>query len=215
MRSVNNIGTWMNRKLLIVPVLGIAGFLFLYFYAAYLYPGGTKLDPSSSGYSQIHNYWCDLLDETSYSGRENPGRPFALLGTFILPLSMILFWYFIPNLFVGNSWKDELVRQTGIAAMVLGVFIYTPAHDLIINIAGILFLTAFGVTQFALWQSRHLRLFSLASVAFALALANSIMWRFGILLEFMPIVQKLAFLSFFIWMVFSSLLLMQIKSAKA
>ena len=84
----------MKRIFSLLPVFGIGSFLILYFYAAELYPGGTRIDPASIGFSHLKNFWCDLLDSTSYSGSANPGRPYALIATILLPLSLIS-WHFM------------------------------------------------------------------------------------------------------------------------
>src|SRR5689334_15897645 len=119
----------MNRRLASLPYFGIFTFLGLYVYACSLYPGGTKFDQSTLGYSQLGNFWCDLLDTVSYSGKQNPGRPFALAATLILPFSLIFFWYYVPTLFKGAAFKKRVVQVTGCLSMALAIFIFTPVHD--------------------------------------------------------------------------------------
>ena len=58
--------------------------------AIYLYPGGSSLDQNQSGYSLLHNYWCDLLDATAYNGQINIGRYFAMAAGMLACIALYL-----------------------------------------------------------------------------------------------------------------------------
>ena len=180
-------------------MVGIFLFLLLYFYSAEIYPGGTKLDHSSPGYSHLRNYWCDLLDTLSYCGKPNPGYHYALAGNTVLSLSMIFFWYSVPKLFVTGAWKRWVVQASGFFAMIFSALVFTRLHDFMINGGALFGTVAFVTTQAGLYQNRCYGLFSFSFVAIALGLANYFMWQLGYRLELIPLVQKGAFVSFFIW----------------
>jgi len=182
-----------------LPYFGILAFLALYFYASALYPGGTQFDHSTLGYSQLGNFWCDLLDEVTYSGSKNPGRPYALTATIVLPTTLTVFWFFVPALFSWPDWQRWAVRALGCTSMVLAVFIFTPAHDYVINLASLMGFAAFTAVQIGLIRNKEFLLLASASVAILFGLTHFFMWRTGFRLDQMPIVQKFAFLSFFIW----------------
>lgn len=190
-----------GQALVLAPVVGITAFLFLYGYAASAYPGGTKLDPRTVGYSHLDNYWCDLLVPVAYNGQPNPGMVYAVIGTVLLPLTLTAFWLSLPSLFANQRRKSQWVRWTGCASMSLATLVYTPMHDSIITVSGLLGLIAFAVATVALAQAKETTLFSLAIVAYIFAFADLVMWRGGVMLAYLPIIQKFAFVSFFVWVV--------------
>ena len=101
--------------LLLTPLAGIFLFLILYIIAAWLYPGGSKVDPQASGFSVLHNYWCDLFDVVAYNGSANPSRPIALIAMIILTGSFALLWYVLPRLFtVSSKIYSPVDRQTSL-----------------------------------------------------------------------------------------------------
>jgi hypothetical protein len=57
-----------NRKILLLPPVGILIFILLYIVAAFFYPGGSEFDTHSDGFSWKHNYWCNLLNELAIKG---------------------------------------------------------------------------------------------------------------------------------------------------
>lgn len=184
-----------------LPVAGIGAFIALYFYAASIYPGGTRLNHQIRGYSHLSNYWCDLLDKVSYSGAINCGRHFAVIATIILPLSLIPFWLQVTLLFQNHSVWRPIVRIAGPASMLLSIFIFTSNHDLVINIASVLGFVAFMATMLGLAGMKRAALVTLAQVPAGLALANYIMWQAGLFLKAMPMIQKAAYASFFLWII--------------
>ena len=191
----------LHHRLAWVPVAGVVASVMCYLYAASLYPGGTRADHTTRGYSHMSNYWCDLLDQVSYSGDVNAGRPFAVLATIVLPLSLIPLWIRAPLLFPEESSSRRIVRVTGPAAMVLSALVFTSLHDLVINVASVLGFICFVATTLGLARSRRLALAGLGLIPLGLGLVNWVMWQTGWLLEAMPAIQKMAYASFFAWVV--------------
>jgi len=171
----------------------------LYFLAASLYPGGTRVDRATLGYAHFSNYWCDLLDAVSYSGSPNPGRPYALVATVALPLTLIPFCFRLARLARGRErW---FIRGAGSLAMLLATLIFTRLHDLAINLAGPLGFCAFALALRGLLRKGFRRLLLLAGAALALSLLNYLMWQTRSLLFLMPLAQKLAYAALLSWVV--------------
>lgn len=187
-----------------VPVFGVVTFVLLYLQAAALYPGGTALNEGVDGYSFWANYWCDLLDTVSYSGGINHGRPFALLATVLLPLSLVPLWLQLPRLFPERSLGRRIVRLAGPASMFLATLVFTPFHDQVVNLAALLGLAAFTSTIVSLAKEQRSSLVKLAWLPMGLGLLNYAMWTSGSFLWAMPTVQKLAYLSFCVWVIGAS-----------
>lgn len=186
------------RTLKLIPLFGIAIFICFYLYAASIYPGGQKFDHQSVGYDHLNNYWCDLTDQPTYSGQQNPAQPVAIASLVFLALSLLPFYYYMPTLFRPNRPLQLFVRYLGMVAMLLTALM-PLAHDQIISVAGPLGLIAFVVSVFCLFQARLLALAASAVLAVLCAGANFWMWKTGFHLEWMPLVQKCAFLSIFLW----------------
>lgn len=187
-----------TSTLKIIPLFGIAIFIGFYFYAAAIYPGGQKFDHQTVGYDHLNNYWCDLMDQPTYSGQENPGQPLAVASLAFLALSLLPFYYYIPTLFRPNRSVQLFIRYLGVIAMFLTALM-PLAHDQIISVAGPLGLIAFAGSVICLFQAKHFMLASSAVLAVLCAGANFLMWKTGFHLEWMPLVQKCAFLSIFLW----------------
>jgi hypothetical protein len=188
-----------------LPIAGICAFVVLYFCAATVFPGGSESAHLARGYSHRANYWCDLLRHVSASGEANPGRSLAVVATLILPLSLIPFWIQISVLFRRSLWSKRVVQAAGSTSMVLSILIVTPHHDFVVNVSAILGFVAVVVAMVNLARSKQGLLIGIACAAMILGVTNYLMWQTGSLLWLMPMVQKAAFVAFFVWIIATSL----------
>ncbi|HET9953836.1 MAG TPA: hypothetical protein VFQ61_05015 [Polyangiaceae bacterium] len=177
-----------------LPVFGVASFCVLYALASSVYAG-----VSETGYGHLTNYWCDLLAATSPAGHGNPARPFAVLATFVLPLSLVPLWYHLPRLFAAGARACVAVQVTGCIAMVSATLVWTPMHDLAINVVAVFGFCALLMTLFNIDRRRHRAVGMSVRWAGALVLTNYVLWATGTLVWVIPAVQKAAFLGLFIW----------------
>lgn len=183
------------------PLIGIILFVVAYLLAALLYPGGSQADLHSKGFSWLHNYWCNLLNEKAMNGELNGGRPFAMAGMFILCISMALFWHLFATGMNFKNYRKIFIQVSGILSMGTGFFLFTSHHDIIINITGGLALVAFAGTFTGLYKSGWRKLFWLGVfIVFLIGLNNFIYYNKG-LIAFLPVVQKITFLLFLVWIV--------------
>ncbi|MDP9150320.1 MAG: SDR family NAD(P)-dependent oxidoreductase [Myxococcota bacterium] len=196
--------TWRTTASL-VPLVAVAHFVALYAVAALLYPGGTRADPGRTDFSFVDNYWCDLLDATTYGGRRNPGRPVAVAAMVILSVGLAVLWWLTPGLFPRARKRAWLVRSAGFACALVAPCVATIAHDMAINVAGIFGAVAFVTTMTARRPvgGRGLRLCEIS--ALALAAGSYLVWQTGCGLALLPLIQKLALLAFLIWVVLIAL----------
>lgn len=184
-----------------VPTASVITFVLLYVLAALLYPGGTRSDPARNGFSIVDNYWCDLLDATTYGGRANPARPMAIVATAILCAGLGTLWWAAPVLFAPGSRRAYVVRAAGIGSALLVPWIGSAFHDLAINVAGLLGVIAFLATMTARRVPRTASSLLAATgwCALALAAVTYVVWQTGFGLRFLPLVQKVAFVAFLAW----------------
>lgn len=190
------------RWCLWLPGCGVGVFSLLYLVASSVYMTGMEV---GSGYDHFSNYWCDLLASTSSTGQPNPARPYALLGTCLLPLSLLPLWYNMPVLFVRGARRRAFVRACGVIAMLCGTLVCTSLHDVALNVLALFGFIALATTLFSIDQHRHRAVLVAAWSAGALVLFNYVLWATGLWLPAIPAVQKLAFLGLFVWVGVASL----------
>ncbi len=205
----------VKRAFAWLPDLGVVAFVLLYFYAASLYPGGTSSDPFTTGYSQLGNYWCDLLDAISYSGKPNPGRPFALAATIFLPMALLPLWYAAPMLLGEARAPRIVVRVAGCSSMVLAIFVFTSAHDVVVNASSVLGFVAFATMLEGLRRRREHWLVTMGMVSLLFCVANFAMWQTRKLLGWMPLVQKAAFATVFVWALCTSARIRRVSAERS
>lgn len=179
-----------------LPIYGVILFIALYFYAGLLYPGGSYLDPNSVGFSWKLNYWCDLLDLRSHSGKINPARPIAITSMIVLAGALSYFWILVAQIFAGK-YSRWVIGVFGPLAMLAATLLFTSLHNFLIYFSVPLGFVAFLTT---LYEIRHERLaFYLSLIPVGFGLANFIFWHFSYSAEWLPLIQKLAFAGFFTW----------------
>jgi hypothetical protein len=189
------VGAWL------LPVASVLAFVVLYLAAAWLYPGGSRVDPTSSGFSWVHNYWCDLLDATTYGGQPNPARPVARAAMAILCGGLGVLWMATPRLFrPRRAVRSWVVRIAGVGCALVTPWVGMGFHDLAVRVAGALGAIAFGTTLTALpGESRALR--AGGATVLALVAANYFIWETRIGLVFLAPIQKVVFAGFLAWVV--------------
>jgi hypothetical protein len=189
------------RKRLIVglPLLGILIFFILYVLSTLLYPGGSQADKNTISFSWVHNYWCNLLNEFAMNGEVNPARPFAMTGMFVLCATLPVFCYLFATNFNFSQSAARLITFSGIAAMTISMFLFTGFHNIVISVAGVFGLIALKGTYVGLYKNKSYQLFVMGLFNLFLITVNNILYYSPGLLKYLPVVQKITFLSFLTW----------------
>lgn|SRR5688572_2610560 len=192
------VGNFVNapRWLVWLPGWGVAAFAVLYWVASSVYSMGEGVGVP---YDHLSNYWCDLMALTSTAGQPNHARPFALVGTCLLPLSLVPLWYTIPVLFVPGSRRGAWVQVTGAVAMLCATVVWTSLHDLALNVVAVFGFIALATTLLSIDQHRHRAVLHAAWAAGALVLSNYVLWATETWPWAIPAVQKAAFIALFVW----------------
>lgn len=195
----------IKKWIILLPITGALVFVSLYIIATRYYPGGSQHDPTADGFSWIHNYWCNLLNEKAINGMYNPARPIALAAMLLLCFTLTLFWYLFP-IITGLSKIPRLLMQiAGILSMIMGFFLFTSQHDFMVNIASFFGLIATTVSLIRIYQLQWTWLFRMGIFNAGLVLLNNILYYGNDTRANLPIVQKLTFLSFLLWICFISI----------
>ncbi len=192
------------RRVSLLPAFSAVAFAGLYALAAWVYPGGTKGDPRRVGFSLVDNYWCDLLDGTTYGGRPNPSRPIAQVAMVVLCAGLSVLWWTVPTLIPGARRRGRLVRSAGLASVALAPFVGTSLHNLAIDGAAPLGTVAFAATMSAMGTGGGRAWTFLAWSALSLSVGTFLIWQTGTGLCVLPLVQKAAFGTMLGWIVLTS-----------
>ncbi len=183
----------------LVPLAGIPVFIALYVVAAQLYPGGHPGDPHSTGFSWLHNYWCNLLNQQAINGELNTARPVAFAGMTVLCISLACFWFYYP-VKAGIPQKLQwLIRVSGPLAMATALFITVFDHDGVTNFASLFGLIAVTGTLIILYRTKQTWLFRLGLLNLLLVGVNNLFYYTPSLLHLLPVVQKISFVSVLGW----------------
>jgi hypothetical protein len=200
-----------KRNWMLFVNAGISLFFCLYFVATLLYPGGSQADTFSSGFSWTDNYWCNLLDLKAINGSYNRARPVALAALFILCLTLMFFWYWFP-VFAGMGESQILItRYAGMAAMGTAFFLFIGPHDMIINAASLLGLISVFGTIAGLYHLKWEWLLRMGIFNLIMVGINNACYYNKSLLIYLPVVQKITFLFFLLWISLISLRLSKSK----
>ena len=196
-----------RHQWLILPILGMMGFVVLYILAALYYPGGSWIAPGKSGFSFWNNYLCDLLDEVAINGQLNTGSIYARAALGVLCGSLLFLWVCTPFLFRNRSWKTWVMWLSGIFALITTMLLSSGKHDLTVRIAGffgvIALLTAFAELR----RAGYLALMRFGYLCLFVLLGNYYIYETGSGIQSLPVIQKITFSCFIIWFVWLDLVL--------
>ena len=194
-----------NTIITLLPILGIALFVLFYIVAALYYPGGSYVSPNQSGYNFKNNYLCDLLDNQAINGVLNSARIYARIALAILCFSLIFFWYHVSHLFDRKNKSQTIMRITGMLSMLITLFLASGIHDIILRIAGVFGVIALLIALIELFKANYYKVFLLGFICLLLFLTNYYIYETELLIEKLPLIQKITFLSFMSWFVVLSL----------
>lgn len=201
-----------GEKFLYLPIVGMILFVVFYILSAILYPGGSWLDVKAEGFSFWNNYLCDLLDEYALNGKLNPGRYLSRVALGFLCGGLLLLWYYLPNLFSRDNRILKLMWVSGILALISTCFLSSGTHDFTVRLAGFFGLIAFVCCFIALYRDGQYRLSYSGWACLLIFLINYYIYETRTAYNWLPLIQKITFLSFMIW--FTVLNLRMITKAK-
>jgi len=189
-----------KRFWILAPLIGSLIFIVLYVISAMLYPGGSHADAHSKGFSWMHNYWCNLLNEPAMNGEMNKGRPVAIAAMIVLALTLLSFWLLYPKLMQFKSTSRMIVWLSAFLSVISISFLSGPLHDISINISGFFGLIAMAGAYIGIYKNRWYMLFAFGILNLLLIAANNYMYHSGNGMYYLPVIQKIAFLSCLLWM---------------
>lgn len=183
----------------LLPLTAMLLFVLLCVIAAFYYPGGSAIEPESSGFSIRYNYLCDLLDVNTISGLDNPGRFWARSGLMVLCAGLIYLWANLPYVLGKSVWYQRVMPASALMALFLTGMLTPSNHDLLVRISGGFGAIASALAVLGLWRSQLRFLAALGTWTLLIFLVNYFLYETGAFLFLLPQLQKLTFLSFLMW----------------
>lgn len=201
---------------MLVPIFGTLLFIVLYIIATSLYPGGSQVDKNSVGFSWINNYWCNLLNEIAINGQPNAAKPVAVTGMFILCVTLIFFWFLFAREINVSTQLKLVIQIPGTLAMTIAFFLFTNInHDLVTNLASLFGLIATIGTYIGLYKAKWLGLFRFGLLNILLVVANNYVYYTKGLIIHLPVIQKISFAAFLIWICCIDIKLFRIRQVSS
>jgi hypothetical protein len=158
----------------------------------------------------VNNYWCNLLNSTAINGQINSAQPIAMTAMVVLCISLAVFWYLFPMISLSKTLSVRITQLTGVAAMGTALLLNSSVdHDLITNLASLLGLMAAVGTLIGLRRLEWNVLFWFGTMNLLLVLLNNLLYYNAELIRYLPLVQKISFAAFLVW-----LFLISMKSRK-
>ncbi len=199
----------LERYIPYIPIIGMGSYLIVFTIAALGYPGGSENVPNAVGYSFFHNFLCDAMNPITHGGLHNPARPMAVLSHMILSVTMISFFYILPEIFAWRNTNTQLVRYIGMATMTVFILMYTPFHDHIVTATGVLGTFALIPFFIELAKCPNSRLKKLAYFCFALSILVFFIFETKIGFYYLPFLQKITFFFDAWWVIWIGLIVIK------
>ncbi len=189
-----------------IPIVGMALYLVVFVLSAMDYPGGSENVPSAIGYSFFHNFLCDVMDPITLGGVLNPARALATVSHLILSVTMIAFFYLLPEIFSWSNRNTTIMRFMGMLTMTVFVFMYTPFHDEIVTATGVLGTVALVPFFIEMRKYPNGLLKTLAYTCFALSIIVFFIFETRMGYYYLPFLQKITFFFDAWWVIWVSVI---------
>ncbi|MCD2424057.1 hypothetical protein LQ567_14860 [Niabella pedocola] len=191
---------YRSKTICLLPVAGVCLFVLLYIISTFLYPGGSQADNKAPGFSWLHNYWCNLLNDQGINGQRNPAKWWARAGMVVLGSTFCIFWWSFFYYTGFSKATRAVITGCGAVAMVLGMFLSTAEHDVLVTLSGALGFIAMAFTFAGLLRLKWHGLFRLGIFNVFLVLLNNLCYYTPSLIYLLPLIQKITFLLFLVWL---------------
>jgi hypothetical protein len=192
-----------------IPIYGMGAYIIIFTTAAILYPGGSVNYPNASGYSFFHNFLCDAMLPITPKGVENTARTLAVISHLVLSFTMIVFFYILPEIFSVHNRNTKMIRWFGMLTMSIFIFMYTPYHDYIVTVTGILGTFALLPFFIELYRYSDKRLKRLAYVCYAFSIVVFFVFETKLGYFYLPFLQKITFFLDAWWVIWISLIVVR------
>ncbi|HTE25709.1 hypothetical protein [Flavitalea sp.] len=158
-----------------------------------VYPGGSFSDKDSIGFDWTKNFISNLFDAKAVNGADNSSRVWADAGMIFLSVSFSIFFIEFSKK-IPLKGAARVIKCFGAGGMLFSFLIVTPLHNMMVLLAGTMYLVSiFYITAFILKSRLHLLKFL---CIICLLIFYYTMFLYGTHnLVLLPIMQKVTFAS--------------------
>ncbi|WKK80708.2 hypothetical protein [Marivirga arenosa] len=188
------------------PIFGLAIYLVVFSLAASDYPGGSQNHAIYEGYSFFHNFLCDVMNPVTEGGLVNEARGLAIVSHLILSLTMIIFFYILPDIFHWENRKTQLIRVFGVLTMTAFIFMYTSYHDAIVVVTALFGSIALIPFFIELTKYENKGFKKLAYACYLLSFVVFVIFVTKIGFYYLPFLQKIVFFLDAWWVIWVSVI---------
>ena len=188
------------------PIIGLGLYIVFFLLATTKYPGGSINDITTVGYSYFHNFLCDLMLIITESGIVNTARPLGVISHILLGLTMMCFFYILPEIFRHTNKNTLIVRRFGVLTMCIFILMFTPYHDTIVILTGIfgtIALIPFFI-ELPKCEDNALKIMSVVCFTLSIIVYLSFVTKVGF--YYLPMLQKITFVIDAFWVIWVSLI---------
>ncbi len=122
-----------------------------------------------------------------------------MIAMLVLCITLATFWYIFPNRIPFKKRTKWLIQISGFLAVAIGIFLFTGFLDYVINIAtGFGFIALIG-TFTGLYKLKWNKLFWMGLFIIILIALNNLLYYNSNLIYYLPVVQKITFAYFLLW----------------
>ncbi|TFF30436.1 hypothetical protein [Mucilaginibacter psychrotolerans] len=161
--------------------------------AVAVYPGGSRVDQYSIGFSWAHNFISNLFAAKALNGAENASRVWASLAMVLFPISYAIFFIHMAKK-IPDKIAGFILKYAGLANILFTFLtIIPPLHDSMLIVSTTLFWTGIIVITAIILKTK-LRFFKFLCVTAVLV------FYYGVYLwgtsnwELLPGIQKVNFI---------------------
>ncbi|PKL50926.1 MAG: hypothetical protein CVV42_01100 [Candidatus Riflebacteria bacterium HGW-Riflebacteria-2] len=181
------------------PALGIAVYFVLFYVAAALYPGGSQADLKSTGYSWIHNYWCELMNPEAMNGQPNPGVGYAIIAMIFAGSAIGVFFYRLPLYCRTTVLRARVIKISAALTGLSGVLLFGDFHNPALLCFSIATLVTLLVALAILLENGRTGFMAAGLLSLILTQINNVMYYLRLGVEHIPWFQKVAITAVLIW----------------
>ncbi|MEO7984312.1 MAG: hypothetical protein ABI688_09540 [Bacteroidota bacterium] len=118
----------------------------------------------------------------------------------LLCFTVVFFCYSFPKAAGFTRSRKLIVQSSGIAAMIIALFLSTRFHDIIKNLWGLFGIVALIGIFIGLYKLRWSILFWLGVINGIPVVLNKVFYHTESLFHYLAVLQKISFASFLLWM---------------
>lgn len=162
--------------------------------AVSVYPGGSRVDQDSIGFSWAHNFISNLFAAKALNGAENTSRVWACLAMVLFPVSYAIFFINMAKK-IPDKIAGYILKYVGLANILFTFLTVIPSlHDSMLIVSTTLFWTGIIVTTAIILKTK-LSLFKF------LCVISVLVFYYGVYLwgtsnwELLPGIQKVNFIA--------------------